>query len=230
MDYIYTAFHKAHLDGTPVLHPLFYNYPKDVNTYPIDLQFFYGKSIMVAPVTEQDSTSVSIYFPKDVFYDFKTLATVRGAGKRVTLNNVGFTEIPLYIRGGTVLPLRVAGAMTTAALRQTDFEFVVAPGLTGKASGELYIDDGESITPSQSTKVSMTFADGSLAVKGTFGYPTGVKVARVTFLGVASSPSKVSVNGRDAAAGSWTYDGGVKVLTVTIGLPLSGPMIVRFTL
>jgi alpha-glucosidase len=209
---------------------MFYNYPKDPNTYPIDLQFFYGKSIMVAPVTDQDSTSVSVYFPKDIFYDFKTLAQVRGAGKRVTLTNIGFTEIPLYIRGGTVLPLRVAGAMTTTALRQTDFEFVVAPDLNGKASGELYMDDGESITPSQSTRVTMTFADGSLAVKGVYGYPTGVNIARVKFLGVASVPSKVLLNGREVTGASWTYNGGMKVLSVAVGSPFTGTLAVRFLL
>lgn len=39
--------HKAHLDGTPILNPLWYKYPSDANTFPIDLQFLYGDSVLV---------------------------------------------------------------------------------------------------------------------------------------------------------------------------------------
>jgi hypothetical protein len=34
--------YKQNQTGTPALNPLFFNYPNDPNTYPIDLQFFYG--------------------------------------------------------------------------------------------------------------------------------------------------------------------------------------------
>jgi alpha-glucosidase len=47
MDYIYTALHQAYLDGSPVLNPLFFKYPSDVKTFAIDLQFFYGDSVLV---------------------------------------------------------------------------------------------------------------------------------------------------------------------------------------
>lgn len=47
MDYMYTAIHQGHLDGTPVLNPYWYLYPTDKNTFGIDSQFFYGPSILV---------------------------------------------------------------------------------------------------------------------------------------------------------------------------------------
>ncbi|KAH9483447.1 putative alpha/beta-glucosidase agdC [Psilocybe cubensis] len=225
MDYIYTAFHTAHTDGTPVLQPLFFKYPKDPNTFPIDLQFFFGDSVLISPVTDENSTSVSIYLPHDTFYDFLTLAPIQGTGASVTLQNINFTTIPVYIRSGTVLPLRVASTMTTTELRKQDFEFVVAPDArTGQASGKLYIDDGETVSPpaSATTQVKMAFNGGRLDVSGTFGFDTGVAVKRVRFLGVGAKPDKgqVKVNGKTVREGDVQWDQTTKVLDVNAGIPL----------
>ncbi|KAF4614427.1 hypothetical protein D9613_003527 [Agrocybe pediades] len=217
LDYFYTAFHRAHTDGTPVLNPLFFKYPKDPNTFPIDLQFFFGDSILVSPVTEENATSVQIYLPNDIFYDFLTLSPVRGQARFINLTNVEFTQIPVHIKGGVVLPLRENSTMTTTQLRQTDFELVVAPDLDGNASGELYVDDGESITPPSSTSVSFNFKNGKLTVTGRFGFDVGVGVKRVRFLGVDKTPTKVVMDAKEIGKGDISYDGETKVLDVVVG-------------
>lgn len=229
LDYLYTAFHQAHTDGTPVLHPLWFKYPKDTNTFPIDLQFFFGDSVLVSPVTEENSTSVDIYLPHDMFYDFTTLAPVEGTGSTVTLNNINFTTIPLHIKGGAILPLRIESAMTTVELRKKDFEFIVAPGQDGIAFGKLYIDDGELINPPRTTLMSMSFKDGKLDVKGKFGFDAGVKVARVRFLNVQSAPKVVEVNGRKVDNSEFGYDGVNKVLDVTVGVALDRNLSVEYS-
>lgn len=229
MDYIYTAFHQANIDGTPVLNPLWYNYPKDEATFPIDLQFFFGNSILVSPVTEENSTSVTIYLPNDTFYDFGTMAPVQGQGANVTLDNIGFTQIPLHIKGGAVLPLRQNSTMLTTELRKQDYQFVVAPGTNGEASGSLYVDDGESITPSSMTEATMSFMSGKLTVSGKFGYKTGVKVGSVRFLGVQTQPKSVSIEGKKAGTNTWAYDASSKILDVVVGLPFTGPFDVEYS-
>ncbi|KXN85442.1 Alpha/beta-glucosidase agdC, partial [Leucoagaricus sp. SymC.cos] len=217
LDYLYTAFHQAHLDGTPVLHPLWFKYPKDTNTFPIDLQFFFGDSVLVSPVTQENSTSVDVYFPKDIFYDFATPTPVEGTGSTVTLNNINFTTIPLHIKGGAVLPLRVQSTKTTTALRK-DFEFVVAPGQDGTASGQLYMDGGESITQRSTTLVKMDLKGAKLDVRGSFGFATGVNVARVRSLNVQSKPMTIGVNGKSVGASDVAYDSSNKILDVTVNL------------
>ena len=134
------------------------------------------------------------------------------------MDNVPFTEIPLHIRGGVVLPLRAQSAMTTTEVRKQDFELVVAPGVNGKATGKLYVDDGESVSPPSKTQVWMRFGDspGRLDVGGTFGYELGVEVKRVGFLGVMSKPGRVFVSGEQVNAG-WEWDWGRKVLDVSVG-------------
>ena len=197
LDYLFTAFHKAHLDGTPVLHPLWHIFPKDPTTYGIDLQFFFGDSILVSPVTQENVTSVTAYLPNATFYDFKTYDKIQGQGQNVTFQNIDYTQIPVHIRGGSILPLRASSAITTVALRETDFEILVAIGADDKAAGFLYVDDGVSIDPPASTQVSFEYANGTLEAKGSFEYPLGVNVATIRFLGLQKTPKSVLFNGEE---------------------------------
>ena len=218
LDYLYTAFHAAHEDGTPVLRPLWYAFPKDEQTFAIDTQFLFGPSVLVSPVLEENATSVVAYFPDQMFYDFHTLKGTRGAGT-TTLTDVNFTSIPVSIMGGTVLPLRASGAMTTTILRKTDFELVVAPGLDGTASGSLYVDDGVSIEQAKTTTVAFTFANGTLKVEGQFGYELGVNVARVRFANMQSAPGNVTLDGEVIDAIKVAFDADAGVLDVALDVP-----------
>ncbi|KAG7124414.1 alpha/beta-glucosidase agdC like protein [Verticillium longisporum] len=121
LDYIYTAIYKA----------------TDRATWALQHQFFYGDAVLVAPVTEQDATSVD--------------------GALHTFEDQDVTDIPLLIRSGKILPLRVASANTTTALRQNDFELLVT------------LDQGH-------TLIDFTFENGVLSLDGTFGYEVDVKI------------------------------------------------------
>ncbi|KAG8875707.1 hypothetical protein FRB97_004788 [Tulasnella sp. 331] len=220
LDYIYTHFHRQSVDGTPLMGPMWFHYPQDTATYPIDLQFFYGDYILVSPVTQENVTSVDIYLPKDTFYDFDTFAPVQGKGATVSLTDIDYTDIPLHIRGGGILPMRIEGAMTTKELRTKDFQLVVAPDATGAATGLLYIDDGLSVKQAAETSITFTYAKGMLEATGTFAYNVGsVKVAKVLILGVATSPKAVTVTGGTSLG--FIYEPTTKVVAVNVTIPLT---------
>lgn len=181
------------------MNPLFYIYPNDPATFGIDLQYFYGPSILVSPVTDENSTSVTAYFPNDIFYDYYTHAIVSNStGEYLTLTNINTTTIPLHYRGGVIVPQRVSGAMTTAAVRLLDFEIIVPVGVDGTATGELYIDDGLSIEQAKTTHVNFDYNGLLLHLSGTFGYNPGVTITRVVFVGLQTTPMAAVVNGREA--------------------------------
>jgi alpha-glucosidase len=219
LDYIYTALYQQTKDGTPLINPLFYLYPEDSNTFAIEQQYFYGPGIMVSPVTEEDSTSVSIYLPDDIYYDLWTYKATKGKKNYVTLTGVGLTDIPLHILGGNVIPMRVSGGMTTTEVRQKDFDLVIAPGQHGQATGDLYLDDGVSIVQAGITSIHFHYLNGEFYTKGKYGYKTPVKVATVTILGVSEPPKGTKIDGVDAQG---TFDKEKGTWTIKVDKPLTG--------
>jgi alpha-glucosidase len=192
LDYIYTALHTQTVDGTPLLNPMFFKYPSDANTFSIQAQYFYGPDLLVSPVTVENATDVDIYLPKDQFYDFFTFEPVSGTGARTTLSDVAFTQIPVYIKGGAIIPIRVDGANTTTALRALDFNLIVAPSVNGTASGQLYLDDGVSIEQAAVSEIVFAYDGSVLSMDGTFDYPAGVQIANVILLG--ATPTTIAIN------------------------------------
>ncbi|KAL4770097.1 Alpha/beta-glucosidase agdC [Aspergillus nidulans var. acristatus] len=185
LDYLYTEFHKQTVTGEPFLLPLFFVYPNDPNVVGIDSQFFYGDAILVSPVIEEGKTEVHAYFPDDLFYDWYTGLPLRGNGEVMTLTDIGYTDIPLHVRGGKIVPVRTgsAGMNTTAEVRKSGFRLVIAPGLDGRAEGSLYIDDGESLEQTAMVDVVFTYEDGRVSVDGVFTLQTDVRVEAVTVFG-----------------------------------------------
>lgn len=159
------------------------HYSSDQGTLSIDKQFFYGPSLLISPVTDAESTSVTFYLPNDIFYDFHTLKKIQGSGATITLSNVSFTDIPVHIRGGSIIPARVKSALTTAEVREQNFELLVALDKDGKAKGSLYLDDGESLVQQGTSEIEFTFEGSTIKMGGSFGFPTKLSVASVTIMG-----------------------------------------------
>ncbi|KHJ86797.1 glycosyl hydrolase, family 31, partial [Oesophagostomum dentatum] len=68
LPYLFSLHFIASMNGGTVVRPLFYEYPKDENTYNLGHQFLWGSSLLVAPVVYQGATSVNAYLPEDDWY------------------------------------------------------------------------------------------------------------------------------------------------------------------
>ena len=233
--------YQQSVDGTPLINPIWYLYPSDANTFAIDLQFFFGQNVLVSPVTMENETSVDIYLPDDQFYDFFTYAPVRGHAASITLSNVGFTSIPVHIRSGSILPLRIQSANTTTALRTKDFNIVIAPGLQGTAQGNLYLDDGNSLVQNSTSQITFSYtganpgnqgnsSTASFSMDGTFGYDMGsVKIAQIVVLGWTAQPNSVQANGQNMNQTSYAYNATASTLTVKVGASLTSKLNVNIS-
>jgi lysosomal alpha-glucosidase len=60
LPYLYALFWQAHVQGTTVARPLFFEFPNDVQTYDIDEQFLWGPALLIIPVLDEVRFSLSI--------------------------------------------------------------------------------------------------------------------------------------------------------------------------
>ncbi|KAK2600207.1 hypothetical protein QQS21_005081 [Conoideocrella luteorostrata] len=192
LDYIYTSMHHASADGSPVLQPVFYLYPADKATWALELQYFYGPGLLVAPVTKEGATSVNVYLPNDLFFDWYTHKPIHGGAKVHTIKDVNTTTIPLFIRSGVIIPTRLNATYTTTELRKQDFELLVpVNGPNGQAKGQLYLDDGVSIDQKgRYSLIDFEYKNGQLSIDGVFGYDGPARIAKITFLGLGCKPKE----------------------------------------
>ena len=101
LPYLYTMAHEAHADAVPMLRPLVMEYPLDRNVRDIDLEYFLGDCLLVAPVFDQDRFEV--YLPEGRWVDFHERNMITG-GRWIDIEPCP-ERIPVYIREDSVVPM-----------------------------------------------------------------------------------------------------------------------------
>ncbi|KAL3467806.1 glycosyl hydrolases family 31-domain-containing protein [Aspergillus heterothallicus] len=162
LDCVYTLFYRQTQTGEPWLLPLFFAYPDDPKIYGIDLQIF-----------TENSTSVDEYLPDDIFYGWLVISLIE----------TSYSDIPVHVRGGRIVPIRANSANTTTELWTQPFHLVIAPGLDGRASRELYMDDGDSLGQLATLEVFFVYGNSRLSFEGVFTLNTNLEIESVVLLG-----------------------------------------------
>ncbi|CAF4792919.1 unnamed protein product, partial [Rotaria sp. Silwood2] len=140
----YTLHHEAAMKSKTIVQPLFFEYPNDANTYDIDEQFLVGRAILVSPNLISESVTVHAYIPADVWYEFQSGGRVKTVGQFTDLN-APLSKINVHVRGGFIIPMQTPGANLVLG-RGNPFVLLVAQSQSGSASGNLFWDDGDSIS------------------------------------------------------------------------------------
>lgn len=228
LPYLYTLFWHAHADGTTVARPLFFEFPLDRLTYAIDTQFLWGSALMIAPVLTEATERIEVYLPHSLWYDFYSHRLVSGGGKWTNVE-APLDTIPLFIRGGSILPTQAPQATTTLS-RQNPFDLIVALNEKGQALGDLYWDDGESIDAYQRSlynHVQFKASRGVIQSKVVHGKDEELWMRDVTVLGVDRPIVAVTVNGRECS--NFTYISDTNVLYIRdLHVNLMKPFLINY--
>ncbi|WP_309124530.1 alpha-xylosidase [Arthrobacter sp.] len=102
MPYLAGAAEEAYSSGTPLMRPMFLEFPDDPGCAHLDRQYMLGSSLLVAPVLEAGGKH-SFYVPEGAWTHLESGETFEGP--RWHSRSFLVMEAPVFVRPGTVLPV-----------------------------------------------------------------------------------------------------------------------------
>jgi alpha-D-xyloside xylohydrolase len=120
--YLYSEAIDSAASGLPVLRPLVIEFQDDRTVHAIDDQFLCGRSILVAPVMRAERER-NHYLPEGLWYDFFDRQPAEG-GRWIT-RACPLERIPIWLRGGTVIPFGPVVQSTAELSDDTPLELLV---------------------------------------------------------------------------------------------------------
>ncbi len=202
----YTLFHDSHNSGMPVMRALWMHYPQDESVFGVDDTFLVGEDLLVKPVTKPGQTTQSVYLPGGAaarWYD--TEDHTEFAGGQTHSVAAPIDKIPVFQRGGSVVPKQMRVRRSSALMVRDPYTLVVALNSNGNAHGDLYLDDFHSFAYQQGAFVHRRFTmknggtllsstDASGGEGGKNGFAPVNTVERIVVLGMAKAPTAVTAS------------------------------------
>lgn len=140
----YTLFWEYMRNGEPVIRPITYQYSDEEDALDVDNQILIGNSILVIPVTQKRTATISAYLPggaSEVWYDVNRHIIYQGIGLMPMAVNLDL--IPVLYRGGSIVTRKDKPRPSTAATKYDRYTAYVCLDRNDEASGTLYVDDYE---------------------------------------------------------------------------------------
>jgi alpha-glucosidase (family GH31 glycosyl hydrolase) len=106
--YLYTMNRRAHVEGEPLVQPMYYAHPDDADAYRVRNQYLFGDRLLVAPITTPADRATGLgavraWLPPGRWTDVFTGLTYRG-GTTILLHR-DLDTIPVLAPAGAILPL-----------------------------------------------------------------------------------------------------------------------------
>lgn len=144
--YLYSLAHRAYLAGEPVVPPLVYYYQSDANVRQIGHEKLLGRDLLVATVASRRApTQRDVYLPAGDWVDWYGNTWLHSTGQTFAaqpLYRNGLFRLPMYARGGAIVPLMYVDDKTMN---------IVGKRSDGTVHDELIVRVYASPTPSQFT-------------------------------------------------------------------------------
>ncbi|KAG8449629.1 hypothetical protein GDO86_016317 [Hymenochirus boettgeri] len=196
----YLLFYRAHVYAEPVMRPLWVEFPKNPEIFGEEKQYMLGNALLVVPVLEPGVSELDVLFPGsgERWYEFRKHECIMGSLRQKV--NIALDEIPVYQRGGSIIPMHTRTGKSTGWMDDFPYELCVALDSKGSAEGELFLDDGHSFEYLQKNMFSYRrlvyqrhiLTCRSADTKGK--YQSQSIVEKVKLMGVKKQPMEVIVH------------------------------------
>lgn len=139
MPYIYSEAWQISGKGSTMMRPLIMDFRNDKTAISQSYQYMFGKSLLVAPITEPGVSEWKVYLPgPGKWYDFWNGHHFNGGQTVTTVATM--EQIPVFVKAGTILPAGPVMQHTKEKPADT-LQLRIYTGADG--SFQLYEDEGD---------------------------------------------------------------------------------------
>ncbi|MBC8610530.1 glycoside hydrolase family 31 protein [Massilimaliae timonensis] len=103
--YVTEQMKQAHEKGTPVMRPLFYDFPQDKKAWDVEDEYLFGPDILVAPVMYAKQLKRSVYLPEGASWTNAWTKETYDGGQMIGVD-APIDCIPLFLKNGAQLPIQ----------------------------------------------------------------------------------------------------------------------------
>lgn len=100
--YITELMEAAHIKGSPVMRPLFYDTPEDKKCWDVNDEYMFGPDVLVAPVMYAEMIRRKVYLPEGSRWTNYWTGEVVEGGQEIEVD-APLSQIPLFTRNGRTL-------------------------------------------------------------------------------------------------------------------------------
>lgn len=223
LPYWYTLFFNAEKDGSPIMKPLWVDFPEDVKTFAMDDQHLVGSAILVKPVVEAGATGITVYLPGQDTIWYELDSYKKSAGGQNLYVPVHLNKIPAFLKGGSILPIRERVRRSSILSAHDPYTLVVLLDKYGSAEGDLFQDDFVSNDYKNGRYLHRLFkvTNGTKLIsrnlnKMTQPLETESWIEKIIILGLSKSPKEVllGAGGKPSTHLDFMYSSNEDVLTI----------------
>lgn len=224
LPYNYTLAYQNHLNGMPLMRPLFFTEPDNRVLAGYSASYLWGDDLLVHPVLQPGQKQADLYFPSHAdWFDWYTGAFHRGG----TTASIALQDdhIPLFVRAGAIVPMS-PGLQNTAQydVRHLQLHYFYHAE-AGSSHAMLYDDDGLTANADQlgaaasygfSARAQAQGFSLQLSCQAGRQYRQQDKQWQLQVHGLASAPTSVKLNQRELP---FEWDAEKKVLILQLDWP-----------
>ena len=96
--YITKLMQEAHEKGTPVMRPLFYDFPQDDASWDCEDEYMFGPQVLAAPILWAGARERRVYLPAGASWTDYWTGEVSEGGQTITVA-APLDRIPIFLRG-----------------------------------------------------------------------------------------------------------------------------------
>ncbi|RII32908.1 DUF4968 domain-containing protein [Clostridium chromiireducens] len=104
--YITEIMKEAHEKGTPVIRPLFYDFPQDKLCFDIADEYMFGPDVLVAPILYKGYTSRKVYLPEGAKWKDVNSGKIFNGGQWIDYD-APLEIIPLFLKDEADIPINI---------------------------------------------------------------------------------------------------------------------------